>query len=213
MTTPRRGLLFHFTHLSNLKGIATDGLYCDTEVHLSDRLETEVANPAIKSPRRRRRVPIGPGGVVADYVPFYFAARSPMLGSITTGRVGTYQAGQDGIVYLVTSTDRVRELRLPFVFTDRNAYYPFARYSDDLTELDDLVDWELMEGRWWHNTVAEPDRMERRMAEFLVHHRVPWEAFVGIGARTDEACRQVVRVLSTVGVSTTVLPRPGWYFR
>ena len=48
----------------------------------ADRLTTEVGQPDIKLKRRHRVVPIDPGGVVADYVPFYFAARSPMLGSI-----------------------------------------------------------------------------------------------------------------------------------
>lgn len=212
MTTPRRGLLFHFTHLSNLEGIATRGLVCDTEARRLGCLQTEVGNIDIKAPRRSRRVPIGPGGAVADYVPFYFAARSPMLGSIVKGRVGTYQGGQDEIVYLVTNTDQVRDLGLPFVFTDRNAYYSFARYSDDLADLDELVDWELMQSKWWHNTGAEPDRMERRMAEFLVHGSVPWEAFVGVATRTEEACRRIETVLATVGVETTVRSRPGWYF-
>ena len=32
VTTPRRGLLFHFTHMSNLAAIARDGLHCDSEV-------------------------------------------------------------------------------------------------------------------------------------------------------------------------------------
>jgi hypothetical protein len=157
-------------------------------------------------------VPIGPKEVVVDYVPFYFAARSPMLGSIVKGRVSTFQGGQDEIIYLVTSTDRVRDLGLPFVFTDRNAYYAFARYSDDLADLDEFVDWELMEGKWWNNTAAEPDRMERRMAEFLIHGSVPWGAFVGVGAKSDEGCRRVEAVLATVGLEATVRSRPGWYF-
>ena len=77
MTTPKRGLLYHFTHLSNLASVAEHGIFCDTDVEGSHRLTTEVGQQGIKAKRRHRRVPIEPGGIVADYVPFYFAARSP----------------------------------------------------------------------------------------------------------------------------------------
>lgn len=36
----------------------------------------------------------------------------------------------------------------------------------------------------WKNTPGEPDRMERRMAEFLVHQSVPFGAILSIGVRT-----------------------------
>ena len=51
----------------------------------------------------------------------YYAARSPMLYIISKGDVPTYSGGQDEIVYLVTSIERVLEEHLRFVFTDRNA--------------------------------------------------------------------------------------------
>jgi ssDNA thymidine ADP-ribosyltransferase, DarT len=54
--------------------------------------------------------------------------------------------------------------------------------------------------------------MERRMAEFLVHERVPWEAFIGVAAANDARCRDVESVLGNVGVSATVRNRPNWYF-
>ena len=153
-----------------------------------------------------------PGGRVADYVPFYFAARSPMLYIISKGDVPTYSGGQDEIVYLVTSIEKVVEERLPFVFTDRNAALGFARYGDDLPDLDDYLDWELMEGLMWHDTADEPDRMERRMAEFLVHGHVPWTTFIGMAARDDDKCRQAEHALSSVGSEILVKARPGWYF-
>lgn len=165
MTTPRRGLLFHFTHISNLASIAASGLAADSRVQADGRLQTEVGHPGIKDPRRVRPVPCGPGGVVADYVPFYFAARSPMLGSIHKGRVPTYQGGQGDLVYLVSHIDRVQELGLPFVYTDRNAYFATATFGTDVARLAELVDWPLMEQKMWSSTATEPDRQERRMAE------------------------------------------------
>ena len=210
--TPRRGLLYHFTHISNLASIAAEGLYSDTQIEASQRAPTEVGNADVKQRRRNLAVPLAPGGCVADYVPFYFAARSPMLYIISKGDVPTYSGGQDEIVYLVTSTEKVAQERLRFVFTDRNAALGLARYGDDLQVLDDYLDWELMEGLMWHATDEEPDRMERRMAEFLVHGHVPWPAFIGMAARNDDKCRQAEHALSSVGVEILVKARPGWYF-
>ena len=115
-------------------------------------------------------------------------------------------------MYLVTSIGKVVAEDVRFVFTDRNAALGFARYGDDLHVLDDYVDWDLMEGLMWHATDKEPDRMERRMAEFLVHGHVPWSAFIGVAARGDEECRQVERALASAGAEVLVAPRPDWYF-
>lgn len=212
MTTPQRGLLFHLTHVSNLATIARDGLRCDSEVTGTKRAFVEVGNQDIKSRRRARPVPVPPGGFVADYVPFYFAARSPMLYAIHRRSVPTYTGGQDEVVYLVTSIDVVIEHGVATVFTDRNATLGFARYGTDTANIDRYVDWELMEARSWYNTPQEPDRMERRMAELLAHRHVPWPAIIGVAARTEGQRRQASAALATVGATTTVRSRPEWYF-
>lgn len=212
MTTPRRGLLFHFTHISHLESIATSGLAPDNLVQTDGRLATEVGNQRIKEARRRQVVPLGPGGVVADYVPFYFAARSPTLGSIHVGNVPSYRGPQGDLVYLVSSIERVVELGLPYVYTDRNAYYSYAEYGTDLDRIEDLVDWKLMEQRDWNNTDDEPDRMERRMAEFLVHGTMPWEGFLGVGTIDNAVSQQVEQALSSVGATTEIRVRRKWYF-
>jgi len=49
------------------------------------------------------QVPLAPYGCVADYVPFYFAPRSPMLYKLHKGGVPNYTGGQDPLVYLVSS--------------------------------------------------------------------------------------------------------------
>lgn len=211
MTTPRPGLLFHFTHISNLASIAQSGLASDTVVQGRGQLKTEVGNQRIKAARRSRTVPCGPGGCVADYVPFYFAARSPMLYAIRGGNVSTYQGGQADLVYLITEVSRVVELRLPYVFTDRNAALALAAYGDDAAELGRFVDWELMNRRYWTSD-DESDLRERRMAEFLVHGAVPWDAFLGVATFDDARSEQATDLLSSVGVQTDVLVKRDWYF-
>lgn len=213
VTTPRSGLLFHFTHRLNLPSVIAYGLRSDSAVRADGSLAVEVGEDRIKEQRRRRGVPIGPGGVVADYVPFYFAARSPMLYAISRGNVPAYQDGQNPLVYLVTDLDRLQKVGCRFVFTDRNAYYQTATYAEDPAELDQLVDWELMEATMWNNTAAEPDRMERRMAELLVHESVPFSAVLAVGVRSAAiaSASAVAEVLGTLDDPPPVLVRPKWY--
>lgn len=208
----RRGLLFHFTHIDNLPSIVEHGLRSDSLVIAEDSLAVEVGKDNIKAARRHRTVPIPPGGVVADYVPFYFAPRSPMLFTIDKGNVPSYQDGQDPLVYLVTDCDQVRAANCSAVFTDRNAYWAYAHYYDEIDRVSEIVDWDLMEARFWNNTEAEPDRMERRMAEFLVHERVPFSAVLGVAVRTEAMRARVEELLEPLTDPPKLAVRRDWYY-
>lgn len=71
--------ILHFTHLDNVPSIVAAGaLACDWQARQGSMV-AEVGDPSIKEARRRRAVPVPPGGTVGDYVPFYFAPRSPMM--------------------------------------------------------------------------------------------------------------------------------------
>ncbi len=212
MTTPARGTLFHFTHIDNLASIVAEGLLCDSQVAVGNSEIVEVAHTHIKERRRRRQVDVEPGGCVADYAPFYLAARSPMLYAIHKGSVAGYLGGQDEVVYLVSTVERLGALGLPFVFTDRNAVLQFARFFDDAAEMESVIDWKVMEGRRFDNTDTQIDRKERRMAEVLVHQRCPWDAITEVAVRTRDRLGEVSSLLATLDVSTPVSARPGWYF-
>ncbi|MCK4390123.1 MAG: DUF4433 domain-containing protein [Desulfobacterales bacterium] len=63
-------------------------------------------------------IPCGPGGVIHDYVSFYFGYLCPMLLQLHTGRVEGYADGQDPIIYLVSTVQTVLESGSGFVFSD-----------------------------------------------------------------------------------------------
>ncbi|TXK41478.1 DUF4433 domain-containing protein [Nonomuraea sp. C10] len=96
--------LLHFTHVDNIEGITATGLVADNR---QPATAVECAEPGIKERRRQQPVTIEPGGVVADYVPFYFAPRSPMLHRIHNDGVTGYCQGQRPLVYLVTRLEAV----------------------------------------------------------------------------------------------------------
>lgn len=181
--------VFHFTHLNNLATIASFGLQCDADVQLTDRLRQEVGNREIKSMRRSREVPVPPGGVVADYVPFYFAPRSPMMYAIARGNVPTYQNGCDDVVYLCSTLGRLRAAGAPVILTDRNAVLETAGFASSADDL--AIDWPLMHERYWHDTPEHPDRREKRTAECLVYRLVEPSAIAAVVTRTDAVAGRV----------------------
>lgn len=202
----------HFTHVQHLRTVVERGLLSGTVAQAVGVLQVEVGRQDIKQRRRTTPVPLPPGGVVADYVPFYFAPRSPMMFVIDRGNVPTYQSGCDDLVYLVTTLERLVDLGLRPICSDRNATIAVATFSSVIGDLDTLVDWDLMAAQWWYNTPEAPDRKERRMAECLVHGLVPWAAFTEVVTKTATCAETARHVLAAAGVATKVRVRPGWYF-
>lgn len=213
MSRPVPTEIFHFTHLDNLARVAQLGLRCDTQATDHQLLITECGEPSIKDKRRRRTVTVGGGGVVANYVPFYFAPCSPMLYSIQAGNVPSFNGDSHDLVYLASTVEGLVEQGVPLVFTDRNAVTAFARHTTDVDDLDTLVDWRLMRARYWANTLDDPDRKERRMAECLAHLHVPWTAIKQIAVFDDVRKVHVERILDSVAVpQPPIVVRPGYYF-
>jgi hypothetical protein len=204
-------VVMHFTHIDHLATVVQHGLLSDTEAQATGLLSTEVGNREIKERRRRREVPIEPGGVVADYAPFYFRAPSPMMSAIAHGRVDEYQAGTGRLVYLVSTLERLVADDLRPIITDRNAALEVAAFrSVDLADpLDDgFIEWEIIRARYWGDY---PDGKERRMAECLVHGRVPWPSFLGIVTRNDIVAQEVQAILAEHGANLQVKVIPDWY--
>ena len=204
--------LYHFTHLSHLASIVKDGLLSDTDAVRTGALIVEVGHAGIKERRRGRMVPIGPGGAVSDYVPFYFAPRSPMMYAIHRGNVPTYDEGCDRLIYLVTSVETLAASGARLVFTDRNAVLAIAAYGDHGTGIDSLVDWALMRQVVWNNTPEDPDLRERRMAECLAHRVVQWPSIEGIATASQHVADEARAILASLGVETPISVRPQWYF-
>ncbi|OZV82992.1 hypothetical protein CA850_05650 [Micromonospora echinospora] len=213
---PHRAQIMHFTHIHNLPAILAAGrLVADNAV--GERLATDVGSAAIKASRRARQVPCPPGGVVADFVPFYYAPRSPMMYRIACdhrdGKPNCYPGGDDPLVYLVSSVDRVHAARLSWVASDGNCAAALTSFSNSLPDLAELVDWPLMREGVWKNTPDDQDRMRRRMAELLVHREFPLDLILGYAVRTQAREEQLRQVLRDAGIiNAYVGVRPDWYY-
>jgi hypothetical protein len=181
-----------------------------------------IAHGGAQGARAAKPLPNPPGGAVHDYVPFYFAPRSPMLSAIHAGKVAGCAFTQQDIVHLETTLDRVTAQGESFVFYDRNATLAYSRpYTDlahlDAVALDLLTEHSHLDGfcKYFQNRHQEEryvDRMERRMAEFLVHDRVPLTHFVRIGVCNAAKAAQVQAILDAAGVPLQAEVKTDWYF-
>ncbi|WP_283134532.1 type II toxin-antitoxin system toxin DNA ADP-ribosyl transferase DarT [Rhizohabitans arisaemae] len=201
--------LLHFTHVDNLGAIAQNGLVADNR---RPPLTVECADQRIKANRRERAVSVGSAGVVADYVPFYFAPRSPMLYRICKGGVTSYGQGQGPLIYLVTRLSAMTERDLAWVASDRNAATATARFTITRSDLAKHIDWALMEEEYWADTEDDGSRVQRRIAEMLVHERVPWEAFTHVYTHNDAVAAACHAIIASLEQRPSVAVRAHWYF-
>ena len=193
--------IYHITHVDNLAQIiGAGGLGAVGGLRAGGANFRSIAYPHIQDRRATTLVPCGPRGTLQDYVPFYFAPRSPMLYTINKGNVPGYADGQGPVVHLLSSAQRVEAAGPEFVFTDGHAIMAMTDFFHDLRDLN-RVDWEVMRARYWADTQTDSDRSRRRQAEFLVRDFFPWELVSEIGvidrgmkARTEAALARATHV-------------------
>ena len=154
----------------------------------------------------------GPRGVIRDYIGFYFGPRSPMLNRIRTG-YNVAQLDQERIIYLATVAQDVAAAGLEFVFTDRHSLARVAAWRDSLADLK-IVDFPIAYATYWNNTLAHPDRQEKKQAEFLVYRTMPWSLvqFVGVFNAAAELAVNVMVAAQPQRHHPPVGVRPLWYY-
>jgi hypothetical protein len=205
--------IYHITSISNLSTLLQCGkLRSKNQLQNSNISYASIAYEHIQERRSTIAVPCGQSGTLHDYVPFYFAARSPMLYAIHKGQVNGYQAQQSDILHLVTTAEAIADASLGFVFSDGHAVMRYTSFYDNLTALQATIDWDIMKAKYWHDTDEDGDRKRRRQAEFLVYESVPWSLIRGIGVINQAIADEVTRTLYQFGQTTPVKVRRNYYY-
>ena len=201
-------LLYRITHIENLSGLLERGCDCSPNFAKTHGItKRAISHKDIMDKREQAIIRVPPGGVVADYVPFYFGPKSPMLYAIKQGKVEGYQ-GQREIIYLVTTAEAIVDRQIPFMFTDGHAIISYVGHYNRMEDLP-KVHWNIIKAPYWNDFV---DGRCRRQAEFLVKERFPMELVQEIGVK-DEAMRQRVENLLQDSVFQPLIRvRPEWYF-
>lgn len=207
---PEKALIWRIVHRDNLPWILDNGLHCGNSAVKAPGW-VSIGSPELTDKRARHAVPLAPGGVLNDYVPFYFTPFSVMLKNIHSGR-SVQRRDNEEIVILVSSLHHVQKQGLPFLFTDSHAYYQWASYHDDLSQLGN-IDWPLLQNRDFKRDPDDPAKFERYQAEALIHRHCPVSGLLGIVCYTEEIKMAIEQQLRHRNLSLPVHARPGWYFQ
>ena len=201
--------IFRIVHVDNLPLILANGIYSPNSDNADDRY-INIGNEELIQDRGTKRVPVAPNGNLGDYVPFYFAPRSPMLYSINQGH-GVYRGPQDNIVHLISDISHITRENCQFVFSNMHAKAVFADFYNNIQGLDN-IDWHLMNQRYWNDTIDDNNRMHRRMAEFLVYNFVPANCIFQVGVMTQDILDKAEEYAEDSDVEVEVLLRREWYY-
>ncbi|NOQ45953.1 MAG: DUF4433 domain-containing protein [Desulfobulbaceae bacterium] len=209
---PEKIRLCHITHIRNLAGIVKNGFLLSQSRVQAERVGfVSIAHNTLQDRRATTPVPCGPGGTLHDYVPFYFAPRSPMLYAINQGNVEGYDEGQGPVLHLVTSIGSVLDAGVKFVFTDGHGIMAFTDFYDNLQDLDQ-VDWDLMKASYWADTEEDSDRRRRRQAEFLIHDRFPLQYVEEIGVIDETVQAEVEFIIKASAFQPGITVQRKWYY-
>jgi hypothetical protein len=203
---PQKALIFRIVHKDNMADVWTNGCRCRND---SRKLQyAEIGNQDLIAKRKDRVVPCASGGTLADYVPFYFTPFTPMLYNIKTGYNGFPKKPMEDIVILVSSLHTLKQMNLPFVFSDRHAYLKTALFSDDLADLD-RIEWTTLQQRNFKKD--DLDRFEKYQAEALVHRHLPLAALKGVVCYNEQVRIKLQEAAGAVGATVKIIAQPKWY--
>lgn len=204
--------IYHITHVDNVFDILSSGRLLSNDRLVDNKVKyINLAHHNIQDRRKETLVPCGMKGNLHDYIPFYFAPRSPMLYAIHKGMLDGYSGSQNEVVYWVTRINKVVEHKLPFVFTDGHGTMAMTSFYDHTHDLE-KVDWDVMKSRYWNDTEDDPDRKRRRQAEFLIHQACPISSLLGIVVKTDKTLEKVKALIESAKLELEVIEKPNWYF-
>ena len=182
----RNKCLYHFTHINNLEAIIRN--QCLQAKNSIEGDSKSIAYSDIQDRRSRMDVPVGPRGVVHDYVPFYFCPRSPMLHAVISHKI----AEQRDIVYLEFPITLLESDQAVFTSSSANSNIPPLFYTDvaDLNQLD----WGSI-GTWrWsarYDVEGELPVRKKKMAEALIKGSVSLDSLMQVVAWSTNEFIQV----------------------
>jgi ssDNA thymidine ADP-ribosyltransferase, DarT len=171
--------VFRIIHYQNLEYILQHGVYYRNNPNFPPNY-VNIGNPEIITSRDELPVACYPDTMVNDYVPFYFAVRTPMLYNIHTG-YGVEKHAQHEIIYLCCKVSEIAASNLQWCFTDGNAAKRISEFYNDVADLDNL-DWHSITTTDFRddNADGDPDRKRKKHAEFLIRNHLPIEFIQGI---------------------------------
>lgn len=209
--------------------------------HGTPQLVHRTSYPGIVERRGQAMFPIPQGGVVNDYVPFYFSPISSFTYTIHKGNVDLRspdgdvlgRATDDERIFFVCRISDFANSGATYCFSNLalNTNAPLPQLECDLRNLEDHIDWSVFdEGPTtaripqlgydgvcsYFANYASPDRWQnrsqKRMAEFLVKDAVPLTAVSCIIAKTPAMQQSLQSIVDASDWDIPVYANRGCFF-
>jgi hypothetical protein len=142
------------THIQNISHILQHGITHKSSVNANLNY-VPIGNSTLINRRDTEPVRLANNNYfIGDYIPFYFATRTPMLYDIQTG-YSVPQIAPQSIVYYVCHTEDIIKQGLDFVFTDGHAVNPLSDFypPQEVANLEMILDLEAIRTNQWGRAV------------------------------------------------------------
>lgn len=201
--------VYRILHWQNVEYVLQKGIYTRNSINV-DPDYINIGLVSLIDKRNHRHVQCEPGGVLNDYVPFYFGYRSPMLFMIQTGwQNQVVRRHPQDIVYLCCKVDDIIERGCEFVFMDGHAVDAGSTpHYNDIADID-AVDWDAVKAERWQNTEDDNDKKRKKQAEFLVKEHVPVECISKIVVYNELRKTYFEELVEQNNLEITVKANPG----
>ncbi len=160
---------YHFTSIENLESIINNGIFSTNQKISRGIVHVNVAEEGIQKRRAQMQIPGEHGRYVHDYVPFYFAKKTPMQLAVLHKK----NVDQQFIIYFSVPI-LLLETRPAAYFTNASANTeipPRFFHGNSQSNQLELLDWQTIDSnRWKYN---DDDQKHRKMAELLLPDHVP----------------------------------------
>lgn len=129
---------------------------------------------------------------LANFIPFYFGCRSPMLYNIETGYNVPKRSAEE-IVYLAISLVDILKSNINCVFTDghatdqRTKFYP----KSDLAKVNDIINYNDVTLKFWFPTNNDPERKRKKEAELLIESDIPIQYISAFAVYNENAAKKL----------------------
>jgi hypothetical protein len=210
LLNPEKAYIFRITHRQNLPWIFRNGLHCRNANRIDPNF-VSIGDTGLIEHRHHHDLAIQGGGSLSDYIPFYFTPLSMMAINIKTGYRGVTQRPNNEIVIMLTSLRRLETNGIPFLFTDRRAYLRYAKFYNNLGDLDQ-INWTILQNRDFSKDPEDPEKTDRYQAEALVRDHLPITSLIAVACYNTTECEQAQQLADDAGITLRIVRRQGWYF-
>ncbi len=199
--------IYHFSHINNLASIIeANGILCKNVLIDKENGYTNSANEDVQDKRKGHKVTVANEGTLHDYVPFYFATRTPMLYTVHQGNISG--VNMKDVVFFKSNAQEVKGSGKCFAFTDGHGIMALSDYYEDLADLE-KVPWNVIKAPFWNDFT---DGRRLRQSEFLVHSIFDWALIEVIGVFSEEMRTRVQNLILNLDHKPEVQIKKNWYF-